>query len=433
MSPRLALLLPALLAGCSVVVGDIELPEVVGGDGGVAVDAARPDANPGDAARPDARAPDAATPDAQAPDAATPDAQAPDAWTPDAATSDAQAPDAATPDAGPPPEPPPLDMDALRGDWHLYGYTVTVDGIPLAFTALLRYLDGRASLLGFDGARLESDTPFGRDAERPDRLATNLAPLVGVMTGRFDGPSGFGILVNDLRAPNDRPTLVIAVKAPVRRENLDDAFYGRIGTGDATDGETGIFRRAESGYALTNRYGVGVDRGIGEAGLNPEDASAGRMRLTDFSLEDMLGTIAPGGAGYVALTKNGDFATGLHVSWRSHAGEAAIRPGRFWCAGIARDAGGAHAPITVYGDLDGAGQFVWDDGRAGLLAAAGNAYLMRGDDGLFGAEGGVALVDRRGRVYVMLPMRIDEQGQTVLGWGLAACVPVDGGALPELE
>ncbi len=435
MNARLALLFPALLAGCSFVVGDIEVPDDL--RDASAADAAELDAFRGDAAGSDAAAADGALPDAAPPDGA-PDARVTDAVPPDGAPPPDAAPadvgpppdQGSPPDAGPPPEPPPLDMDALRGDWHLYGYTVTVDGVPLVFSALLRYLDGRASLLGFDGARLESDTPFARDAERADRLTTNLAPLVGVVTGRFDAASGIGVLVNDARAPNDRPTFVFAVKAPIRRERLEDAFYGRIAAGDGA--ETGFFRQAELGYALTNRYGVGVDQPLADVQLAPFDEAAGRVRLTDLSLEDLIGTIAPGGAGYVATTRNGGDLTGLHVSWRSHASGVRVRPGRFWCAGLARD-GGVFTPIAVYGDLDAAGGFVWDDGRASALETAGNAYLMRGERGLFGGEGGMALVDRRGRVYISLPMRIDERGQTVLGWGLAACLPVGGDALPELN
>jgi hypothetical protein len=442
MSARLALLTSVLLAGCSFVVGDIELPDDTLADAardGAATDAAKVDANRGDAALLDALVPDAARPDAVVADAANLDAVAPDAFAPDAAMADAAPADAGPtpdqgppPDAGPPPPPPPLDVAELAGDWHLYGYSVGANGVPTVFTVVLTYLDGRASLRGFDGSIVRRQTPFMQDLERPDRLSTNLFPFVGVLTGRFDAPSGLGILVNDVRSANERPTFVLAVKAPVRRENLDDAFYGRIGTGDAADGQIGNFQQAGSGYALTNRYAVGVDQVLGDAVLTPSDESAGRVRLTDFSLEDMIGTIAPGGAGYVALTQSGEVATGLSASWRSHAGEVAVRPGRFWCAGLTRDAAGGLAPIAVYGDLDAGGRFVWDDGRASTLEVAGNAYLMHGANGLFGAEGGLALVDRRGRVYVSLPMRIDDAGERVVGWGLAACVPVDGDALPEV-
>jgi hypothetical protein len=437
---RLVALLALALAGCELIVGDIQLPAKVI-DGGS--DATGLDAAPADAmaeAGPDGRVADAAPTDAVGADAtsdgAVADAAPPDAadldMTVDATPPDAAPPDAARPDAGSP-QPPPIDVRALAGDWHLYGLVTDGTGGTSAFSAYLRLADGRASLFGFDGALLNRNTPFAADPDAPDRVQTNLFPKVGLMTGRFDAASGFGVLVNDAQSGLAWPATVFAVRAsnpPVTP--VPNVVYGRAGV-DPTDAEIG-FLAWQSSLTESSRFGVGVQNGLPDRTLDAVTDGLPRAHFQNVDGapdEERDGTVLPSGAGLVALVETAGTPTGIVAGLASAAGEVRVRSGRFWCGGLYRDAAGAPVTLSLYGSLSDDSIFAWDDGRIGALNVQGSIYAMLGDRGPFDSPGGIAVVDRRSRIYVMMPV-YSVPGQLEVRWGLAACLPVDGGALPEV-
>ncbi|MEZ4470776.1 MAG: hypothetical protein R3F60_08260 [bacterium] len=418
---RLLLVLAGALAGCQLIIGEIELPQVerpeVGADAAPASDAAvadavAPDATPTlDAAGMVDAGWDAARPVDAAPpvDAAVPDA----AWL-----------DASPPDAG-----PAVDVATLAGEWHVYGLQGRERAVTL-FTAALRVAeDGSAivTAIGSEEPLTDGPTPFMAHPDGSPRLAVNLFPVAGLMVGALDPVTGLGVLVNDQDRMSTQPIFALLSRQGPDQPWPAGALYAHLVVRPAPGGgELGVLAGpgADSTWTQSRRVDVEASASLADATLFRE-VTGGR---TAFSSMDGRGNFifsaadrGVGGPG--VLFAGGDtYGLGLAVL----AGGRPDRAGRsYFCGGPYFDVANAFAVSRSGARLSGAATPVltWMDGREATLGAQqGGVYPLDTQRGFFHRPGGSVAMGPGGRVLMLVDGDLQGgQGR----WALGLCVTVD--------
>jgi hypothetical protein len=405
----------ALTAGCSLVIGDIDLPPIQveptdeGVELDVGADAGRPDAAR-DAAPPDAgwdAGPDAGEPDA-APDAAPPPDLGLDAAWPDLGPD--AAPDAA-PDQGPPAV--PFEPRDVAGRWHLYGVATAE---PLE-ALLIVGADGSPGFSALDGTQLGVVPTLTPDAADPRRAALGLPgylddPLIGAL----DPITGFGVLVQQPPAGAPRQ-LVIAVR--VGDAGLpSNALYVHAGLEPLGVGEYGAIARLgnafrESGPLTTTGEQL-PDRTL------VATASGERFALVDVEGNERV--LSTNGRAAVGTFDAVAQIEGVAFAWSPFALDADLAPATLFCAGAHLDADalvvqGRWAEILADGRT-----LRWDDGRAATLVRNGGLINLETERNFFGLPDGIAMTDPDRRVLVLLPVQPARQQ---VDWGFGACVSLE--------
>lgn len=421
---RIALLAP-LLAGCQLVIGDIELPTLVTADGGQTGDAWVADAAP-----PDAWADDAAIVDM----APRVDADAPDMTPVDQGVVD-QGWDMAPPvDMGPGDlgidagvdmyVPVPTALTDLAGTWHLYGIRGREQALSVFSAALRVSAEGEAVLteIGAEEPLSEVPTLFDPHPDGTARISINLFPRAGRLAGMMDPEGGIAVFVNDGEFGDTTPTLVLGSRInavnllPPRSLML--SVVGEPGPG-ARNG--GVLERAGMGeaYRFIDRV-----RSEGEMQSMPGDVALdsafnrdGRLRLTNAEGGiDVQLSPAAGAFGGVGVGGDPADPDQLVAIWQSNAG--VFTAGRFWCAGNALDGDGNHRTLSAFATLEEDGEMRFDSGaRAMLNHDGGDAFLLQGRMNFFGDSDIFATIDPSQRAMLLV-----DSGPAGLDWGVGFCV-----------
>lgn len=408
MTRALPVWVAALTAGCSLVIGDIDLPPIQGGpaDDGVERDLGA------DAARPDAAVDAASPPDASA-DAGDRDAAPPRDLGPDAAWADV-GPDAAAdaaPDVGP--AVVPFQPRDVAGRWHLYGVSAAD-----TFEALLTIgADGTPGFSALDGTQLGVVATLAADLADPRRTALSLPGyLEDPLVGALDPVAGFGVLVQQ-RAAGAPTRLVVAVR--VADAGLpSNALYVHAGLEPLGTGEYGAMAR------LGNVFRESAPRATtGE--LLPDRTLAATAVGERFQLVDEAGnerTLSTNGRAAVGTFDDVAEVEGLAFAWSPFALDADLPPGALYCAGVHLE-DGALRVRGLWAQLGDAGRtLTWDDGRSAALTRNGGLIALATERNFFGLPDGVALTDPDRRVLVLLPVQPEQQQ---VDWGFGACVSLE--------
>lgn len=416
----LAVLIVALASGCQLLIGDIELPDEEVDGGG----------EPGwDAAAHDAGAPDH---DASTPDAATPeDGGAPEAGADDGVDLGADwdlpdaAPDAALPDM----MPPPVEVAALEGRWHVYGLAALDERRALTFEAELVVADGgrAVGVYTFDGEPLYEDTVLVPHPDHPSRLRLNLFPVAGVLTGRVEGTNGLGLLVNDVDAPNPSASFAVMVKAepPGQRQSPLPylAHYARLDSDPETGaGEQGVFRGDPEArtWVEQSRWAVGSAEGAPDRALGPIGAGPRRWFFELESGATWGLSASEGSVGVFGRVASPDGTLGgLYMGWSPSAaaqGQPYV-PGLFYCGLLAHDDDGMRVE-GVEARISAVGTWRWRTGEEARVVREGGEATLQGDHPLFGPITFQDLFDPAERVHFLRPLFADGSPQ----WGAGLCV-----------
>lgn len=398
------LLATASLAGCSLIVSGIDLPDDTH-DAEVSVDAER-DAAPdlGPDATPDA------TLDAEV-DAA-PDA-APDLG-PDAdldATLDAevdQAVDMLAPDAA------VLPPRQLAGRWHLYG----ISGAEGVFEAALTInVLGAARLESINGEPLTDPVPLDGVAPAPF-VAVGLGAYAERVEGILDPVSGAGVLVAGTAVAFASREQVPRPEDLIQAGYFAHAYYPpEPGTG--VFGVLGVLpdssawvegaRQVDSGETPTQLNLTQETTAIRHI-LNSPDPLA-RRHLTPIL----------DGRGALGITRRNQADWGIALLWNSQPVANLPPDGTWFCGGVVRENGGAvtrHRVARIEGE-----SLVWaEGGRATLRLESGVAQVIAHSDPFFGQPAATAVPDASGRLFALFDR--DPTTATV-GWGFALCVRAD--------
>lgn len=414
---RIALLVP-LLAGCQLVIGDIELPTLITQDG--YVDQALLD----DMAAKDAGVEDAWAIDMHAVDMAIDLDKAPPH---DLALVDHGAPDQAV-DALPPDMyvSTPTDLTRLAGTWHLYGMRGRQQALTVFSAALRVDAEGNAVLteIGSEEPLSEVATLFDPHPDGTARVSINLFPRAGRLAGMMDPVGGTAVFINDVDFADTTPTLVLgarinAVNLLPERGILVD-LVGEPGPGAV---EGGLLERTGmgEGYRLGGRVRVeeGVQSTPSDAEYSAQFTRQSRIVLIEGDApEGLLLSPAAGGGGAFGL--GGDAMDPPRVIATWHASTGLFAPARFWCAGNGLDGDGMHRTLSAFAHLRADGFVEFDTGAVATLSHEGDIFTLEGSPNFFGTDNVIATLDPDQRTMLMV-----ETGPNFLRWGLGLCVNVD--------
>lgn len=421
------LALGTVLPGCQLVVGDIELPEVI------IVDAQLPDMGDPDAeidAQPpidmDARvdAPPDYGPD-RAIDMATdmppvlPLDMAPD-WQPDMA-----------PDMGPPVQTPP-DLTALAGVWHLYGARGTQRNLN-TFTAALRIDEaGNATLTEVDSLDPLGgvETLFDPHPDGSARVSIHLFPRAGRLAGMMDPISGAAVFVNDAAQDEVTPTFVLGTRVSGVQELAVPLIYLNAQVEPMPgEGEGGtLVRPMAPAYTQRDRLEFEADGSTSRdenKSYSAQFTNLQRLVLAppqDGGEDDREGyvlTPMAGGAGATGVYGPQGDPQELVLLWPATF-ETVFSPARYWCAINGLSGEGEHRTHSGYMELAPDGHMTWDDGSSATAELNGDLLQLSSPRNLFGHPGGFASVDAEQR-GVML---VDYDG-TTFRWGMGLCLNLD--------
>jgi hypothetical protein len=441
-SLRRAAALVALTAapGCSLVVGDIELPPAqVGLDdaGGVRRDAGTDAASGGTAVPPDAAPPPGDTAIGPTPDAAPPpppDATAPppgDAWVAPPDSIAPPPPDAAPPEPDVPVAPPP-DLSAIAGYWYVDGFGPQAGGEVGAYAAAMRVERNHADLLTNEGELVNAEISL---VPAPDLYGTWLLthPISGVVyRGAFAPTSGFAVFVPDDRAGGAAMPASVILMAKANEEvpavPADALAYTRIGRLPARgDGEVGTLRKTrDDAYMQEARYAapplnIQPDRELGFWNIDPwrytlYDASSGA------EVELVPTSSGMGAIGVERTPEAGGVA--LMLGWTLRAPGGLPRVGDLFCAGLTWDRMGGMQPQALPATLSDDGTLQWAGGFSQRLSDIGGLYQLEGGLNPFGLDGAVAIGDADDELLIVLPLDPGPDNVQAV-WGLMACVRTD--------
>lgn len=415
---RIALLAP-LLAGCQLVVGEIELPTLITQDGDVA------DAWPADAAPPDA-----AVMDAQVVDMAWGDAAIDlDVGHPvDQAVIDMAPPDMLI-DALPPDMyvPTPTDLTNLAGTWHLYGVRGRQQALSVFSAALRIDAEGAATLteIGSDEALSEVPTLFDPHPDGTARVSINLFPRAGRLAGMMDPVGGVAVFINDVEFADTTPTVVIGTR--INAINLlpeRSLLVNLVGEPGPNAIQGGLLERSDMGatYRLIDRVRVegGMQSAPADIAMDAQFTRQSRLRLTGEAAEDnYVLSPAAGGNGAVGLAGEDADAPNVVMAW--HGSTGLFAPARFWCAGNALDGDGNHRTLSAYAVLEADGHLTFDTGAVGFLTHdGGDAFRIEGAPNFFGDDNVIATIDPDQRAMMLI-----DTGPAFLRWGLGVCVNIE--------
>lgn len=439
---RLGLSLGLALAatGCSLVVGDIELPEQSTNDtGGLPRDGAtETDASPGGNVVPADAAPLAMDGAPLVADVAPVPA---DGSAPPADASVTQPDIAPLPvDAFIPlpdvPTAPPPDLSGISGFWYVDGFAMNADGQYESYAAALRIERRRADLLTNDAQLVAADVSL---VPAQDLYGTWLLtmPTTGVVyRGAFAPNSGFAVFAPDTaRDPGAAGSLLLLARANEDAPAVPpvEMVYARIGRApEAGDAEFGSLRKtAEDTYVQESRYPAAAavgqlpDRFLGFWNLDPwrwtlSDPSDG----SEFELVPTFH-----GEGVIGVERRGDQGgVSLMLGWGKTAAGVVPRAGDLFCGGLLWDENAQSAmPVALSATMAGDGSIAWVGGYTQVLTEIGGVYLLDGGLNPFLQNNGVAIGDGLDELLVIMPF--DYQAVRTV-WGMMACVRTDLIAAP---
>jgi hypothetical protein len=439
-SLRRATALVALTAapGCSLVIGDIELPPAqVGLDdaGGVRRDADTDAENGGAISPPDAAPPTADATVAPPADAAPP--PPPDAATPPPGDAWVAVPDAATPpppDAAPPapdvPVAPPPDLSALAGYWYLDDFGPQAGGEVGASAAALRVERNHADLLTNTGELVTAEISL---VPAPDLYGTWLLthPVTGVVyRGAFAPTSGFAVFVADNRDGGAPANIIVMARAneDVPSVPADALAYTRIGRLAARgDGEVGTLRKIrDDAYMQEARYpapplNILPDRELGFWNIDPW-----RYTLYDSPTGAEIEVVpTANGMGAIGVERTpADGGVALLLGWTLRAPGGLPRVGDLFCGGLTWDRMGGMQPQALPATLSDDGTLQWAGGFSQRMTDINGLYQLEGGINPFGLDAAVAIGDADDELLIVLPLA-SVQGNLQTVWGVMACVRTD--------
>lgn len=413
---RLSMALLAVLPGCQLVVGDIELPTLITADAGWA-----------DVGSPDAELDAGSDPVDAAPDLAV-DMRS-DMWpdmAPDLAVD--MAPDMApdmNPDMGPAYQPP--DLTALAGVWHLYGTRGTRANL-IVFTAALRISEAGEATLTEIGS-LEPlggvGTLFDPHPDGSPRVSIHLFPRAGRLVGMMDPVSGAAVFANDASQNEMVPTFVIGSRVSGADALVPPLVYLELNVEPQADGgEGGTLRRMDANYAQRERLrfgAAGMTSRPDDRGLTPRLTENERLVLSPMwgEGEPQVGyalTPLAGGQGATGVAGTPDDPQRLALLWPGATTDT-FEPADYWCALNALDENGEQRTHSAYLALDADGHMRWDDGTEATAALNGDLLRLTSARNLFGAPGGYASIDPAQRGVMLVNYNDD-----VFRWGMGLCL-----------
>lgn len=397
------------LSGCQLIIGEIELPTLVGGDAGA-----------------DATALDAAVADAAGADGTPPDATVlADGGPPDAAWDGQTPPDAAPLDAAPVDQGvTPWAPTSVAGTWHVYGMRGRRRQISFLVAALQVAEDGTALIVDLStGAPLsDAATPLSAHPEAPAHVSTNFFPVAGLLTGTLDGRSGVGVLVNDAGLGNTEPAFFALVRAGADVGWPDTSIYAHLRVLPVGTGELGVLQ-VGGDYTAIHRIRLG-DAPVGQPdrpldfGRDP----TGRAVFTPRDEQErFLLTPAQGEVGGAGEYEAQGARVGLALAFR---GGGTLAPAqRFFCGGGYFDDTGAFATpgIEALTHATREGMVITlADGRDLLTAERVDGLVqVAASSNLFHRADGLGAVEPTGRVVFLL------DGDPTAGtgqWAAGLCV-----------
>ncbi|MGK0358810.1 MAG: hypothetical protein ACI9U2_001103 [Bradymonadia bacterium] len=404
------------LAGCQLVVGDIELPTLIqefdAGDDALVMDATVHDSARGDMPTPDS---DMGIVDAafDVPDLATAHDLGPDLAV-DMAQSDLGPVDA------------PTDLRTLSGTWHLYGARGRRQNLTLFSVALNIDGDGVATLseIGTEIPLSDIETLFDVHPDGTPRVSINLFPRAGRLAGMMDPVAGAVTFVNDLDFGDTTPTFIVGTRVnalnqlPPNLVYLDMQVEPQPGAG-----EGGTVARGEMGLTYTQAGRLGFDSGGMAANppvrtLDAVYSDRQRVVLTEGEMpaEGFALSPAAGGQGAAGVYGPQDDPARLVFAW-SVVQSPLYLPARFWCAGHGLDDEGNHRSLSAFASLRANGEIVWDNGGAAVLQANDDLFGLVGEENFFGHPDGFLTMDPDQRVLMLIDFA--EPG---FRWGMGVCV-----------
>lgn len=407
------------LAGCQLVVGDIELPTLIqkidAGDDAVVMDATVYDGSRDDMTMPD--------PDMRIVDAAydVPDLAMPSDWALDLAVDMA---DMGQPDLGP--ADPPTDLSTLTGTWHLYGARGRQQNLTLFSVALNIDGDGAATLseIGSELPLSDVETLFDVHPDGTPRVSINLFPRAGRLAGMMDPVAGVVTFVNDLNFGDTTPTFIVGTRVNALNQLPPNLVYVDMQVEPQPGaGEGGTMARDAMGLTYTQVGRLGFDDG--GMGLMPPDRALNavysnrqRVVLTEGEMPSEGFALSPaaGGQGAAGVYGPQDDPARLVFAW-SVVQSPLYTPARYWCAGHGLDDEGKHRSLSAFASLRANGEIVWDNGGAAVLEANDDLFDLAADQNFFGHPGGFLTMDPDQRVLMLIDFADGN-----FRWGMGVCV-----------